>query len=249
MPTPPPRPDPSPDGAPDGPDRGILIEARQVTRHFDGGRVQALGGVTFAIREREFVAIVGPSGSGKSTLLQILGTLDAPTSGSLSFRGQPVPGIRDLSQFRAHTIGFIFQSFHLLPTLTAIENVQVPMFEMPWRSSARRRRAAELLQAVGLGARLDHLPRQLSGGERQRVAVARSLANEPRLLLADEPTGNLDSVSAQRVMELICAIHQQHGVSLIVVTHNPEVAACAGRTLRMLDGRIVSDTLNAGGTS
>jgi putative ABC transport system ATP-binding protein len=226
-----------------------LIEAREVTRHFDGGRVQALGGVTFAIRDGEFVAVVGPSGSGKSTLLQILGTLDAPTSGSLMFRGRSVAAIRDLSQFRARTIGFIFQSFHLLPTLTAIENVQIPMFEMPWRSPARRQRAAELLQAVGLGERLDHLPAQLSGGERQRVAVARSLANGPQLLLADEPTGNLDSASAQRTMELICDIHRRHGMSLIIVTHNPDVAACAGRTLRMLDGRIASDTLNAGGTS
>jgi ABC-type lipoprotein export system ATPase subunit len=248
MPMSAPRPDPAADGAQNGSNRGLLIEAREVTRHFDGGRVQALGGVSFAIRDGEFVAVVGPSGSGKSTLLQILGTLDAPTSGSLSFRGQPVPAIRDLSGFRARTIGFIFQSFHLLPTLTAIENVQIPMFEMPWRSHARRRRAAELLEAVGLGERLDHLPAQLSGGERQRVAVARSLANEPQLLLADEPTGNLDSASAQRTMELIGDIHRRHGMSLIIVTHNPEVAACAGRTLRMLDGRIVSDTLKAGGT-
>jgi putative ABC transport system ATP-binding protein len=248
MPTPTSRPTAAADAAEGDPDRGILIEAHDVTRHFDDGRVQALRGVTFAIREGEFVAIIGPSGSGKTTLLQILGALDAPTSGGLAFRGQPVQAIRDLSRFRAHTIGFIFQSFHLLPTLSALENVQIPMFEMPWRSQERRRRASELLQAVGLGARLDHLPTQLSGGERQRVAVARSLANEPRLLLADEPTGNLDSTSAQSVVELLGAIHQQHGMSLIVVTHNPDVAACAGRTLRMLDGRIVADTRKAGGT-
>jgi putative ABC transport system ATP-binding protein len=229
------------------PDPGVLVDARNVTRHFDDGRVKALNGVSFAIRNGEFVAVVGPSGSGKSTLLQIIGTLDAPTGGELSFRGQSLRAIRDLSRFRARTIGFIFQSFHLFPTLTAIENVQTPMFEMPWRSRERRRRAADLLQAVGLGQRLDHLPAQLSGGERQRVAIARSLANEPQLLLADEPTGNLDSASAQHIMDLICSIHQRHGMGLIIVTHNAEVAACAGRTLRMLDGLIESDTLRTGG--
>lgn len=227
---------------------GIFIEARDLTRHFDEGRVQALGGVSFTIRTGEFVAVIGPSGSGKTTLLQILGALDAPTSGELRFRGESLRAQRDLSRFRAHTIGFIFQSFHLLPTLTALENVQVPMFEMGWPSSERRRRAAELLQAVGLGARLHHRPAKLSGGERQRVAVARSLANEPQLLLADEPTGNLDSASAQRIMELLCDLYQRRGMSLIVVTHNPAVAACAGRTLQMLDGRIVADTANPGRT-
>jgi putative ABC transport system ATP-binding protein len=227
---------------------GVFIEARDLTRHFDEGRVQALGGVSFTIRTGEFVAVIGPSGSGKTTLLQILGALDAPTSGELRFRGESLRAQRDLSRFRAHTIGFIFQSFHLLPTLTALENVQVPMFEMGWRSSERQRRAAELLQAVGLGARLNHRPAKLSGGERQRVAVARSLANEPQLLLADEPTGNLDSASAQRIMELLCDLYQRRGMSLIVVTHNPAVAACAGRTLQMLDGRIVADTANPGRT-
>ena len=242
-PTPPLAPDPP--GSDSGP--GVLIEVHNVTRHFEAGRVRALDGVTFMLREREFVAVIGPSGSGKTTLLQILGALDAPTSGDISFHGQSVQAIRDLSAFRARTIGFIFQSFHLLPTLTALENVQIPMFEMPWKAPERRRRAAELLQAVGLGERLDHRPAQLSGGERQRVAVARSLANEPRLLLADEPTGNLDSASARCILDLLGAIHQQHGTSLVVVTHNPEVAACADRTLRMLDGRVVSDTLNQGG--
>jgi ABC-type lipoprotein export system ATPase subunit len=227
---------------------GVFIEARDLTRLFDEGRVQALGGVSFTIRTGEFVAVIGPSGSGKTTLLQILGALDAPTSGEIRFRGQSLRAQRDLSRFRARTIGFIFQSFHLLPTLSALENVQVPMFEMGWPSFERRRRATELLQAVGLGARLNHRPAKLSGGERQRVAVARSLANEPQLLLADEPTGNLDSASAQRIMELLCDLYQRRGMSLIVVTHNPAVAACAGRTLQMLDGRIVADTVNPGGT-
>ena len=231
------------DGRPDG----VFIDACAVTRQFDQDRVQALRGVTFAIHERECVAVIGPSGSGKTTLLQILGALDVPTSGRISFRGQSLQAIPDLSRFRARTIGFIFQSFHLLPTLTALENVQIPMFEMPWPSRERRRRAAELLSTVGLGERLDHLPAKLSGGERQRVAVARSLANEPQLLLADEPTGNLDSANAQRIMELLGDIHRQRGMSLVIVTHNPDVAACAGRTLQMLDGRIVLDTANPGG--
>jgi putative ABC transport system ATP-binding protein len=247
MPTPAPRPFSVTDQKGAGPAPGVFIEARAVTRHFDEGRVQALTGVTFAIHEGEFVAVVGPSGSGKSTLLQLLGALDAPTGGEIFFRGRSIRAIRDLSQFRARTIGFIFQSFHLLPTLTALENVQVPMFELPWPSPERRRRAAALLQAVGLGGRLDHLPAKLSGGERQRVAIARSLANEPQLLLADEPTGNLDSANAGHIMGLLCDVHRQRGMSLIIVTHNPAIASCAGRTLQMLDGRIVADTPNPGG--
>ncbi len=248
MPTPAPRSSTVFDRRGAGPTDDVFIDAREVTRHFDKDRVQALRGVSFAIRAGDFVAVIGPSGSGKTTMLQILGALDAPTSGEISFRGQSLQAIPDLPRFRARTIGFIFQSFHLLPTLTALENVQIPMFEMPWPSGERRRRAAELLETVGLGGRLDHLPAKLSGGERQRVAVARSLANEPQLLLADEPTGNLDSSNAERIMELLGDIHRQRGMSMIIVTHNPGVAACAGRTLQMLDGRIVLDTAHPAGT-
>jgi putative ABC transport system ATP-binding protein len=225
---------------------GALVEAVDVRRHFDDGRVEALAGISFAIRPGEFVAIMGPSGSGKSTLLQILGALDEPTGGEILFRNRPVGSIGDPARFRAHTIGFIFQSFHLLPTLTALENVQVPMLEMPWPSRERRRRAAELLESIGLAGRLDHLPAKLSGGERQRVAVARSLANEPELLLADEPTGNLDSANSSRILDLLAEIHRQRGTTLIIVTHDPAVAARAGRTLRMLDGRIASDSGSGG---
>jgi putative ABC transport system ATP-binding protein len=219
----------------------VLIEVRDVQRSFDEGRVQALRGVDFKIHDGEFVAIVGPSGSGKSSLLQILGALDEPSEGEVFFHGKSVAEIHDISRFRAENIGFVFQSFHLIPTLTALENVQIPMFEMPWSSAERSRRAAELLKSVGLGERLDHLPRKMSGGERQRVAVARSLANEPKLLLADEPTGNLDSANAQRIMELLQSVQQQRGMTLIVVTHDPNVANFAGRMLRVFDGRIVSD--------
>src|SRR5262249_41448544 len=159
------------------------------------------------------------------------GALDEPSDGELSFRGNAFNLLGDIAAFRARTVGFIFQSFHLLPTLSAIENVQVPMFEMPWPASERRKRAKELLEAVGLGDRLDHLPSKLSGGERQRVAIARSLANEPAFLLADEPTGNLDSVSAQRIMALLGKIHAERGMTLVVVTHDASVASHAARVL------------------
>ena len=233
-------------GAAAAPGGTALLEVRGLRREFDGGRVQALRGADFSVREGEFVAIVGPSGCGKSTLLQLLGALDGPTEGEVLFHGRSLGTIRDLSAFRARTIGFVFQSFHLLPTLTAVENVQVPMFEMPWRAGERRRRAEDLLRAVGLEDRMDHLPAKLSGGERQRVAIARSLANEPELLLADEPTGNLDSESAGLVLNLLRQIHAQRGMTVVVVTHDPGVAGVAQRTLRMLDGRIIADTGRGG---
>ncbi|MFZ0820908.1 MAG: ABC transporter ATP-binding protein [Candidatus Acidiferrales bacterium] len=223
------------------PTQAVLVEAHDLRRTFDEGRVEALRGVSFTIGEGEFVAIQGPSGCGKSTLLQMLGALDAPTGGALHFRGNSFDLLGDMAAFRARAVGFIFQSFHLLPTLTAVENVQIPMFEMPWPAHERRKRAKSLLEAVGLGDRLDHLPPKLSGGERQRVAIARSLANEPALLLADEPTGNLDSVSAARIMDLLQKIQSERGMTLVVVTHDPAVARYARRVLKMLDGKIVAD--------
>jgi len=220
---------------------GALVQACNLWRSFDHGAVQALRGVDLAIREGEFVAIQGPSGCGKSTLLNVMGTLDEPSEGDVLFNGQSLRAIRDRARFRAQTIGFVFQSFHLLPTLSAMENVQVPMLEMNWSRSQCRQRAQDLLRAVGLGERLAHRPNALSGGERQRVAVARSLANAPAILLADEPTGNLDSVSARRIMELLGQIHQERNMTMVVVTHDPEVASHAGRIVQMLDGRVVSD--------
>jgi ABC-type lipoprotein export system ATPase subunit len=218
-----------------------LIEARDLGRDFDSGRVHALRGVDLTIRRGEFVSIAGPSGCGKSSLLQLIGALDRPTKGELTVNGERFTTLRDMSRFRARTIGFVFQAFCLLPTLTAIENVQIPMFEMPWRRSERLRRARLLIEAVGLTEREDHFPAELSGGERQRVAIARSLANDPPLLLADEPTGNLDSASAARVMDLLRSIHEERAATLLVVTHDPAVAAYAHRRIRMLDGRIVED--------
>jgi putative ABC transport system ATP-binding protein len=219
-----------------------LIRIDNVHRTFDKGRVPALRGVSFTIAQGEFVAVMGPSGSGKSCLLQILGALDQPDQGEVFFRNQSLRALADPARFRANTIGFIFQSFHLLPTLTALENVQIPMFGTALPPNQRSVRARELLEAVGLGERLDHLPGELSGGERQRVSIARSLANKPELLLADEPTGNLDSMNAIRIMELLQVIHREQGMTLIVVTHDPEVASRAGRVLGLRDGCVVSDT-------
>ena len=218
-----------------------LLEARTLTREFDDGQVRALRGVDFSIEEGEFVAITGPSGCGKSTLLQLLGALDRPTSGTLLYRGESLPDHPNPAAYRAREVGFIFQAFHLLPTFTAAENVQIPMFEIDRSVSERRKRALELLKLVGLDHRLDHFPSKLSGGERQRVAIARSLANGPALLLADEPTGNHDSENAHAVLELLIRLQQEQGRTLVLVTHDPTIAERAGRILRLKDGQVVSD--------
>ena len=223
----------------------LLIEARDLRRAYDNGAVQALRGVNFTIARGEFVSIMGPSGSGKSTLLNILGALETEFDGDITIDGVNLHQLAEPERFRARVIGFVFQSFHLLPTLTALENVQVPMFEMPWSASERRQRAANLLDSVGLRPRMSHLPSKLSGGERQRVAIARSLANKPRLLLADEPTGNLDSTSADKILDVLQVIHQRDNMTIIMVTHEPNVAEHAHRILQMLDGRIVNDSPSA----
>ena len=218
-----------------------LIEIAGVRREFDGGHVLALRGVDLRIDEGEYVAIMGSSGSGKSTLLSLLGALDTPDAGEIRYRGQPLSRYPDLGQFRARHIGFVFQSFLLLPTLTALENVQVPMFEMGWSRQERQRRASELLEAVGMGHRLDHMPEKLSGGERQRVAIARSLANDPAILLADEPTGNLDSRNSTQIMELLRSVHHRRRNTMILVTHDPAVAQTADRIVTMKDGLVEDD--------
>jgi len=217
----------------------LVYEARGLKKHFDDGNVPALRGVDFGVREGEFVAIVGPSGCGKSTLLQLLGSLDRPTEGTLTYRGQSIADMRDPSEYRVSEIGFVFQAFHLLPTFTVTENVQIPMFEGRLSRTQRVSRALELLKQVGLEHRLNHFPAQLSGGERQRVAIARSLANNPSVLLADEPTGNLDSENAVHVVDLLLRLHRDLGTTLILVTHDMTIAGQASRTLRMKDGRIV----------
>lgn len=226
---------------PDNGNNGILFEAAGLVKEYDDGRVPALRGVDFCIRQGEFVSIVGPSGCGKTTLLNMLGLLDTPTAGELRYRGQPMRKLRNPAGYRAQEIGFIFQSFHLLPTFTIEENVQIPTFGLSVSQSDRRRRAAELLEAVGLAHRMDHLPVKLSGGERQRAAIARSLVNHPSILLADEPTGNLDSTNSGHIMELLLRLQRERRVTLVLVTHDAEIAGHARRVIRMKDGRIVSD--------
>jgi ABC-type lipoprotein export system ATPase subunit len=218
-----------------------VFEAVGLIKEFDEGKVRALRGVDFKISDGEFVAIVGPSGSGKTTLLQLLGALDRPDSGTLSYRGKSLVDLKDDAAYRAHEIGFIFQSFHLLSTFTAIENVEIPMFEDHQSRSGRSARARELLKLVGLEERLDHFPAKLSGGERQRVAIARSLANSPSVLLADEPTGNLDSKNAVLILDLLSDLHRQRQMTLILITHDMSVARRASRAIQMKDGRIVFD--------
>lgn len=218
-----------------------VFEAVGLKKEFDDGRVQALRGVDFSIAQGEFVAVIGPSGCGKTTLLQMLGVLDRPSSGTLSYRGDSIAGLPDPASYRAHEIGFIFQSFHLLPTFTALENVQIPMFETSRSASERKEKAIELLKAVGLEHRLNHYPSKLSGGERQRVAIARSLANEPTVLLADEPTGNLDSENSVLILDLIVRLHEERKMTMVLVTHDMAVARRASRAIEMKDGRIVND--------
>ncbi len=222
--------------------REVLLETRGLSRLYPDGQVQALRDVSLSIHLGEYVAIMGPSGSGKSTLLTALGAIDRPTTGEVLFAGQPLSQHPNLDALRATQIGFVFQSFHLLPTLTAVENVQIPMFEMPWSSTQRTSRARDLLEQVGMSHRCDHLPSRLSVGERQRVAIARALANRPQLLLADEPTGNLDSQTAEEILALFANLHQTIGMTLVIVTHSDEVARSAQRCIRLRDGRVVEDS-------
>jgi putative ABC transport system ATP-binding protein len=208
-----------------------------------GGAAGApLAGVDLDIARGEYVAVIGPSGSGKSTLMNILGGLDRPTAGSYRFEGEEVGGFVDdeLADFRRRRIGFVFQSFQLLPRLTALQNVELPMIYGGMAPGERRARAAELLERVGLGGRMGHKPTQLSGGQQQRVAIARSLANRPDLLLADEPTGALDSHTGEEVLKLFHQLNDE-GLTLMVVTHDPDVAAEAQRRVAFRDGLIVSD--------
>ena len=218
-----------------------VFAAVGLKKEFDDGRVQALRGVDFCIGQGEFVAITGPSGCGKTTLLQMLGALDFPSAGTLHYRGNSIPDLPEPAAYRAREIGIIFQSFHLLPTFTALENVQLPMFETDMRAAERKERAVLLLKSVGLEDRCDHFPAKLSGGERQRVAIARSLANSPSVLLADEPTGNLDSENAHLILDLIIRIYREQSMTLVLVTHDLTIAQRALRTIQMKDGRIVSD--------
>ena len=218
-----------------------LLRAERISRTYSDGSVKALDDVSLEILRGQYLAIMGPSGSGKSTLLNLLGALDRPTSGEIYFENQPLSSWKNLDEFRSKKLGFVFQSFYLLPTLTAVENVQIPMFEGTLPPAARVKKAKELLEAVGMSHRADHLPLKLSVGERQRVAIARSLANDPALLLADEPTGNLDSRSGAAVLDLFDELHRQRGMTVVVITHGMEVADRAERVIWIRDGRILQD--------
>ena len=221
-----------------------VVAAHEVSRVFEmpAGPVHALRDVSVAIAPGDYVSVVGPSGCGKSTLLHLLGCIDVPTSGSVTIDGIDASTLADSarSALRLRRIGFVFQRFFLLPMLTAFENVELPQAEAGVGRAARRRRTGELLDYVGLGARASHRPSELSGGEMQRVAIARALANGPALLLADEPTGELDQSTGAQIASLFDRVHAD-GTALVIVTHDPEVAARAKRTVRMRDGRIVGE--------
>ncbi len=223
-----------------------ILRTVQVSKFYTDGQVRALVDVSLEIYNGEYVSIMGHSGSGKSTLLNMLGMLDRPSSGEVFLDGQPVSQVRNLDSLRARKIGFVFQSFYLLPVLSAMENVQVPMFEGNLPLAQRPQKAIDLLELVNLGHRVNHQPLQLSVGERQRVAIARALANDPLLLLADEPTGNLDSKSADTVFDLFAKLHRERGMTIVLITHSEDLGVRADRIIRMEDGHLLSDTRSPG---
>ncbi len=218
----------------------IAIDVRDISKAYEKVRIRALDGASLTVARGEFVAVTGPSGCGKSTLLHLIAALDKPDSGSILVNGADLTAVRNLSRYRARDIGLVFQFHNLLPSLTASENVQIPMFEGGVPASERRARASRLLGLVGLAERENQRPAELSGGERQRVAVARALANDPPILLADEPTGNLDSQSSRMILDLIARIRAERRLTIVLVTHDMDVAGHADRIVRMLDGRVVS---------
>jgi putative ABC transport system ATP-binding protein len=224
----------------------LLYDVRNATRSFRRGdaTIDALGGVDLKIEHGEIVALVGPSGSGKTTLLQLLGALDRPTSGQIFFEGRDLNTLadNDLADLRLRAFGFVFQTFNLIPTLNALQNVEAKLAPTGLPESDLRARSLALLEEVGLGDRADHLPSQLSGGEQQRVAIARALSTEPRVVLADEPTGNLDSRTGTEVVDLLTSLSEERGHTVILVTHDPPIAAKAHRSIRMQDGRLLEPT-------
>ncbi len=229
--------------------RTPLVEFRGVTKIYGSGdaTVAALGGVDLMIDRGEFVAIMGPSGSGKSTAMNILGCLDSPTSGTYRFEGVDVSGLdRDQhALLRRHFIGFIFQGFNLLARTSALENVELPLLYGRVAAAERRRRALEALAKVGLADRARHAPNELSGGQQQRVAIARAIVTRPAIILADEPTGNLDTAMSQEIMRLLSGLNRDEGITIVMVTHEPDMAAFADRMIRFVDGRIAYDGATA----
>jgi putative ABC transport system ATP-binding protein len=222
-----------------------LIEVRDIHKDYQTGAgvFPALRGVTLSIAPGEFAAIMGASGSGKSTFMNVLGCLDRPTQGEYQLDGKPVSrmGSDELAAVRNQLIGFVFQGFNLLPKLTALDNVALPMIYGGVGGAERRRRAQSMLEKVGLGDKLHHKPNQLSGGQQQRVAIARALVNEPRLILADEPTGNLDTQTSTEIMKLFTELNKDAGITVVLVTHEPDIAAFAQRRIQFRDGLVVED--------
>ena len=217
-----------------------LVELKDVYKSYENGRIKALNGINLSIEEGEFVSIIGPSGSGKSTLLNMLGALDIPDSGLVKVAGRDLQNSKNLNEFRAKQIGFIFQLHNLIPNLTCVQNIEIPMYTMGMSSRDMRKRALDLLDNVGLKDKADQFPNKLSGGERQRVAIARSLANNPSIILADEPTGSLDSKTGDKILKQLIKLHDEKNVTLVIVTHDMDVANQADRIVEVLDGEIIS---------
>ena len=221
-----------------------FIEIHNLIKNYDDGTIKALNGIDLEINKGDFISIIGPSGSGKSTLLNMLGALDNPNSGVIRIDGTDLTKKGDLSEFRSKKIGFVFQLHNLIPNLTVFENVQIPLIGTGVSESEMEKRAKNLLESVGLGDKLDQKPTKLSGGQRQRVAIARALVNNPSIILADEPTGSLDSKTGDVILDVLKKIHKKNNVTLIVVTHEPYVANMADRTIKIRDGKITEDCLN-----
>jgi ABC-type antimicrobial peptide transport system, ATPase component len=215
-----------------------IIEIKGLKKGYENGQITALNGIDLEIKEGEFVSIIGPSGSGKSTLLNMIGALDNPDEGSINVAGTDLMQNEDLSKFRSDEIGFVFQLHNLIPNLTVLENVQIPLIETPLSDGQMEKRALELLKSVNLENKINQKPTKLSGGERQRVAIARALVNHPSIILADEPTGSLDSKTQNVILDLLKDIHKKENVTLIIVTHSTDVADMADRTITVLDGEI-----------
>ncbi len=216
------------------------VEIKELYKSYENGKIQALNGINLTIKEGEFVSIIGPSGSGKSTLLNMLGALDRPDSGIIKVAGQDLTSDKKLNEFRSEKIGFIFQLHNLIPNVSVRENIEIPMYTQKISSSDMKERALKLLEDVGLPDKADILPNKLSGGERQRVAIARALANNPSIILADEPTGSLDSKTSSKILKQLIDLHEDKNVTLIIVTHDMNVAKLADRVIEVLDGEIIS---------
>ena len=218
----------------------VAVEIKDLYKSYEDGKIKALNGINLKIEDGEFVSIIGPSGSGKSTLLNMLGALDIPDSGYINVAGQDLSSNRKLNEFRAEKIGFIFQLHNLIPNISVRENIEIPMYTQKMSSKDMKNRALELLDGVGLKDKADILPSKLSGGERQRVAIARALANNPSIILADEPTGSLDSKTSSKILKQLIKLHEDENVTLIIVTHDMDVAKLADRVIEVLDGEIIS---------